>query len=78
MLDDMRTDRCLATMIMFHGEKKQAIEKIASEIDREVEVQVVLIQLNFDFEAKININNDAFEMFRRGVGQVLDVKLNIP
>jgi hypothetical protein len=60
----MRSERSLAAMIMFHGEKRQSTEKLIAELDREVE-------LNHDFDPKLTLNKDAFELFKRGVAQLM-------
>jgi hypothetical protein len=38
MLDNMRSERSLAAIIMFHSEKKQSTDKLIAELDQEIHV----------------------------------------
>jgi hypothetical protein len=38
----------------------------------------VLSQLNYEFDPRITINTEAFDIFSKGVNQLLDIKFNLP
>ncbi len=64
LMDDLKTDRGLAAIILFTGEKRQVLEKLIEDLDQEFE-------LNYEFEPRININTDVFEVLSRSIGQLV-------
>lgn len=78
ILKDLKSDRALATVILFNGDKKNFFEKLLADLDKEFQVNVFITQLNYEFDPRITINTQAFEIFSRAVSQLIDIKFNLP